>query len=59
MTRKDALKLGAVAGVAFGAAGLLPGVASAVPVGAGSKPSVLLIVVDDMPDCLLKVMTAV
>jgi N-acetylglucosamine-6-sulfatase len=59
MTRKDALKLGAVAGVAFSAAGLLPRVASAASVGAGSKPSVLLIVVDDMPDRLLQNMTAV
>ena len=59
MTRKDALKLGAAAGVAFSAAGLLPRVASAAPVGAGSKPSVLLIIVDDMPDRLLEVMETV
>ena len=59
MTRKDALKLGAVAGIAFSAAGLPPRVASAAPVEAGSKPSVVLIVVDDMPDRLLQVMTAV
>lgn len=59
MTRKDALKLGAAAGVAVGAAGLLPRAASAAPVGAGSKPSVLLIVVDDMPDRLLEVMETV
>ena len=59
MTRKDALKLGVGAGVAFGAAGLLSRAASAQPVGAGSKPSVLLIVVDDMPDRLLDVMGAV
>ena len=59
MTRKDALKLGAAAGVAFSATGLLPRAASAAPVKAGSKPSVLLIVVDDMPDRLLEVMGAV
>ena len=59
MTRKDALKLGAAAGVAFSAAGLLPRVASAAPVGAGSKPSILLIIVDDMPDRLLEVMGTV
>ncbi len=61
MTRKNALKLGAAAGVAVGATGLLPRVANAapVPVGAGSKPSILLIVVDDMPDRLLGVMEKV
>ncbi len=59
MTRRDVLKLGAGAGVAFGAAGLLPRAAKAAPVGAGSKPSVLLIVVDDMPDRLLEVMETV
>ncbi len=59
ITRKDALKLGAAAGVAFSATGLLPRAASAAPVSAGSKPSVLLIVVDDMPDRLLEVMGAV
>ena len=59
MTRKDALKLGAAAGVAFSATGLLPRAAKAAPVGAGSKPSILLIVVDDMPDRLLEVMETV
>jgi arylsulfatase A-like enzyme len=59
MTRKDALKLGAAAGVAVGATGLLPRVANAAPVGVGSKPSILLIVVDDMPDRLLEVMETV
>jgi N-acetylglucosamine-6-sulfatase len=56
LTRKDALKLGAAAGVAFSATGLLPRAAKAAPVGAGSKPSILLILVDDMPDRLLEVM---
>jgi N-acetylglucosamine-6-sulfatase len=59
LTRKDALKLGAAAGVAFSATGLLPRAAKAAPVGAGSKPSVLLILVDDMPDRLLEVMETV
>src|SRR4051794_20527702 len=59
LTRKDALKLGAAAGVAFGAAGLLPRAAGATTVGAGSKPSVLFILVDDMPDRLLDVMEKV
>ena len=59
MTRKDALKLGAAAGVAFGATGLLPRAAKAAPVGVGSKPNILLIVVDDMPDRLLPVMNTV
>jgi N-acetylglucosamine-6-sulfatase len=59
LTRKDALKLGAAAGVAFSATGLLPRAAKAAPVGAGSKPSILLIVVDDMPDRLLEVMETV
>jgi N-acetylglucosamine-6-sulfatase len=59
MTRKDALKLGAAAGVAFSATGLLPRAARAAPVKAGSKPSVVLIVVDDMPDRLLEVMETV
>jgi N-acetylglucosamine-6-sulfatase len=59
MTRKDAFKLGAAAGVAFSATGLLPRVARAVPVGAGSKPNILLILVDDMPDRLLEVMETV
>jgi N-acetylglucosamine-6-sulfatase len=59
LTRKDALKLGAAAGVAFSATGLLPRAASAAPVGAGSKPSILLILVDDMPDRLLEVMETV
>jgi arylsulfatase A-like enzyme len=56
LTRKDALKLGAAAGVAFSATGLLPRAAKAAPVGVGSRPSILLIVVDDMPDRLLEVM---
>ena len=59
MTRKDALKLGAAAGVAFSATGLLPRAAKAAPVGVGSRPSILLIVVDDMPDRLLEVMERV
>ena len=59
MTRKDALKLGAAAGVAVSGASLLPRVANAAPVRAGSRPSVLLIVVDDMPDRLLQVMQKV
>ena len=59
MTRKDALKLGAAAGVAFSATGLLPRAAKAAPVGAGSKPNILLILVDDMPDRLLEVMETV
>jgi N-acetylglucosamine-6-sulfatase len=59
MTRKDALKLGAAAGVAFSATGLLPRAAKAAPVGPGSRPSVLLILVDDMPDRLLEVMETV
>jgi N-acetylglucosamine-6-sulfatase len=59
MTRKDALKLGAAAGVAFSATGLLPRAAKAASVGVGSKPSILLIVVDDMPDRLLEVMEKV
>ena len=59
LTRKDALKLGAAAGVAFSATGLLPRAAKAAPVGAGSKPSILLILVDDMPDRLLEVMGTV
>jgi N-acetylglucosamine-6-sulfatase len=59
LTRKDALKLGAAAGVAFSATGLLPRAAKAAPVGVGSKPSILLIVVDDMPDRLLEVMETV
>ena|SRR5215212_925401 len=59
LTRKDALKLGAAASVAFSATGLLPRAAKAAPVGAGSKPSILLIVVDDMPDRLLEVMEKV
>src|ERR671912_1205793 len=59
ITRKDALKLGAAAGVAFSATGLLPRAAKAASVGAGSKPSILLIVVDDMPDRLLEVMEQV
>jgi N-acetylglucosamine-6-sulfatase len=59
MTRKDALKLGAAAGVAFSATGLLPRAAKAASVGAGSKPSILLILVDDMPDRLLEVMKKV
>src|SRR5918994_2044484 len=59
VTRKDALKLGAAAGVAFGATGLLPRAAKAAPVGVGSKPNILLIVVDDMPDRLVEVMETV
>ena len=59
MTRKDALKLGAAAGVAFSATGLLPRAAKAAPVGTGSRPSILLILVDDMPDRLLEVMETV
>jgi N-acetylglucosamine-6-sulfatase len=59
LTRKDALKLGAAAGVAFSATGLLPRAAKAASVGVGSKPSILLIVVDDMPDRLLEVMETV
>ena len=59
MTRKDALKLGAAAGVAFSATGLLPRAAKAAPVATGSKPSILLILVDDMPDRLLEVMETV
>src|SRR5215208_2369626 len=59
MTRKDALKLGAAAGVAVSAAGLLPRAAKAAAVGAGSKPSILFILVDDMPDRLLEVMETV
>jgi N-acetylglucosamine-6-sulfatase len=59
LSRKDALKLGAAAGVAFSATGLLPRAAKAAPVGAGSKPSILLILVDDMPDRLLEVMETV
>jgi hypothetical protein len=59
ITRKDALKLGAAAGVAFSATGLLPCAAKAAPVAAGSKPNFLLILVDDMPDCLLEVMEKV
>jgi N-acetylglucosamine-6-sulfatase len=59
LTRKDALKLGAAAGVAFSATGLLPRAAKAAPVGVGSKPSILLIVVDDMPDRLIEVMETV
>jgi N-acetylglucosamine-6-sulfatase len=59
MTRKDALKLGAAAGVAFSATGLLPRAAKAAPVATGSKPSILLILVDDMPDRLLEVMGTV
>jgi N-acetylglucosamine-6-sulfatase len=59
LTRKDALKLGAAAGVAFSATGLLPRAAKAASVGAGSKPSILLILVDDMPDRLLEVMETV
>jgi N-acetylglucosamine-6-sulfatase len=59
LTRKDALKLGAAAGVAFSATGLLPRAAKAAPVGLGSKPSILLILVDDMPDRLLEVMEQV
>jgi N-acetylglucosamine-6-sulfatase len=59
ITRKDALKLGAAAGVAFSATGLLPRAAKAASVAAGSRPSILLIVVDDMPDRLLEVMDTV
>ena len=59
LTRKDALKLGAAAGVAFSATGLLPRAAKAASVGAGSKPSILFILVDDMPDRLLEVMETV
>jgi N-acetylglucosamine-6-sulfatase len=59
LTRKDALKLGAAAGVAFSATGLLPRAASAASVGAGSRPNILLILVDDMPDRLLEVMETV
>src|SRR5215208_674709 len=59
ITRKDALKLGAAAGVAFSATGLLPRAAKAASVGVGSKPSILLILVDDMPDRLLEVMETV
>ena len=59
ITRKDALKLGAAAGVAFSATGLLPRAAKAAPVGVGSRPSILFIVVDDMPDRLLEVMEMV
>jgi N-acetylglucosamine-6-sulfatase len=59
LTRKDALKLGAAAGVAFSATGLLPRAAKAASVGAGSRPSILLILVDDMPDRLLEVMEEV
>jgi N-acetylglucosamine-6-sulfatase len=59
LTRRDALKLGAAAGVAFSATGLLPRAAKAASVGVGSKPSILLILVDDMPDRLLEVMDKV
>ena len=59
LTRKDALKLGAAAGVAFSATGLLPRAAKAAPVEAGSRPSILFILVDDMPDRLLDVMEKV
>jgi N-acetylglucosamine-6-sulfatase len=59
ITRKDALKLGAAAGVAFSATGLLPRAAKAASVGVGSRPSILLILVDDMPDRLLEVMETV
>ena len=59
ITRKDALKLGAAAGVAFSATGLLPRAAKAASVGVGSKPSILFILVDDMPDRLLEVMETV
>jgi arylsulfatase A-like enzyme len=57
ITRKDALKLGLAAGT-VATLGVQPK-AMAAPVGLGSRPNILLIVVDDMPDRLLPVMNTV
>jgi N-acetylglucosamine-6-sulfatase len=57
ITRKDTLKLGLAAGTV--AALGVQRKAMAAPVGLGSRPNILLIVVDDMPDRLLTVMNTV